>query len=177
MEKEAKRGGGEGRREGGGRPGERITEILCSGLPGRSLTVTITAVIYLGKWNPTTLFSFARKRENAKQENIVVSLSFLSRLEQISQGRSSKSATTYERKIVAEGWGSGGGKVFFFKGAPSQAALRNSGIRNQERVSRRSFVHGYSISLPTPTPTPLLSHYQTFEDGIIPFVDVFGQSF
>ena len=113
MEKEAKRGGGEGRGEGGGRPGKRITEILCSGLPGRSLTVTITAVIYLGKWNPTTLFSFARKRENAKQENILVSLSFLSRLEQISQGRSSKSATTYERKIVAEGWGSGGERCSF----------------------------------------------------------------
>lgn len=59
--------------------------------------------------------------------------------------------------------GSGEGKVFFPKGASSNAALRNSGFRNLERLegaSRGAFVHGYPISLPTPT-SLIIKHLKT----------------
>lgn len=101
VEGEAKRGGGEG--SGGvwgearkkGRKG--LTEILCGHLPARSLTVTIIGVIYLANWNPIVLFYFSGKKEKVKQENFLLSLSFLFGFEQLFQGRSSKSATSYEK--------------------------------------------------------------------------------
>lgn len=128
--------------------------------------ITITVVINLGNWTRRStilvLFYFSGAKENVKPENVPVSLPFLFWFGQIFQDRSSKSGTSYERilKRRLRAWGQG----VLSQEYPFLSSTEECQRPEPEGASRRSFVHGYSISLPVPTPTPsslIIKHLKT----------------